>query len=242
MLITCEHCTRQLNLPDEKVPAHAFALNCPNCQGRIEVDPTATPAAPEPVAPAPVQEPLVAPPAASAQMAAPAPAEQPPAQQPASGNAAFEPLLPMRDLERDLLAHLYPMAGIVNLTGGADQHIEQALKMLNMNEVMRFTESEAAAEAMKEIELSILVVLVDKAAAPPFPPLEPIQKLPLDLRRGTFVALMANNVKSLDGQTAFYLQVNCLINAQEVSRIPISLQRALLFHLRHYRHWHVERE
>ena len=69
-----------------------------------------------------------------------------------------------------------------------------------------------------------------------------IKRLVVPFLFGTFVVLMAGNLKSLDGQTAFYLQMNCLVNSQETARIPVNIQRALLFHLRHYRYWHLQEE
>jgi hypothetical protein len=262
MKITCEHCQKQLTLPPEKVPARAFALTCPNCKGRIEVDPTQpeappstqvvppadmapAPAAPAPAAPAPAAPAAPAPAApATPAPAAPAPAAPaaPAPAAPAADTGHFAPLVPMRDVERELLAQLYPMAAVINLSDDPDAVVEQALRMLNMTEVRRYPDCAAVAEAMQEIEISILVVMVDKAAAPPFEPIEPITSLPLDIRRNTFVVLMANNVKSLDGQTAFYLQMNCLVNTQESDRIPVNIQRGLLFHLRHYRYWHLQEQ
>jgi hypothetical protein len=84
------------------------------------------------------------------------------------------------------------------------------------------------------------LIWMDKAAPPPCKPLEPLHKLPMDVRRRTFIVLMADNVRSLDGQVAFYLQVNCLVNSQEIPRLPSLLRRALLHHLRLYRAWDEE--
>ena len=39
---------------------------------------------------------------------------------------------------------------------------------------------------------------------------------------------------------AFLLQVNCLINASDLEQLPVLLRRALLHHLRLYRHWAIE--
>lgn len=235
MQITCTGCHRQLNLPDAKVPAQPFALTCPACKSRIHVNPAALAPRAAPAAPAP---------AAAAGEAAAA------AGQPAAGTAGepagaaqdFEPLPPVRDLDKDLLAALYPIAAVVRLAPVPTERLEAGLRLLGMDEVRHYDSVAAAAEEMLDIDFAILLVVTDRATAPPCEPLKPLYDLPLSVRRGTFVALVADNVRSLDGQTAFYLQVNCLINAQETAKFPLYLQRALLFHLRHYRHWGVRAE
>ncbi len=208
MQITCQNCSQELTLPDDKVPAGSFAVTCPSCKKRIEVNP-------EPV------EPAVA--------AAAEPVEE----------VRFEPVPPVREHDKELFDNLYPVAGVVNLAGRPVQHLEDGLALLGINEVHHFDDMEAATEAMLESDFSMLLVLLDKATAPPFEPLEALYSLPLSVRRGVFVALLADNVRSLDGQTAFYLQVNCLISTQELPKSPAYLRQALTFHLRHYRFWGV---
>ncbi len=66
----------------------------------------------------------------------------------------------------------------------------------------------------------MLLVRVDKAAPPPFEALRPIYRLPAEIRRRVFVALLADNVRSLDGQAAFYLQLNCVLSSQEMEKFP----------------------
>ena len=209
MQITCTGCRRQLNLPDEKVPAQPFALTCPACKSRIHVDPAA---------------------ARQADPSPPAPAGD------------FEPLPPIRDLDKELLGRLFPVAGVVRLGGAPAERFAEGLRLLGMEEVRHYGDLAAATEEMLDVDFAVLLILTDKATAPPCEPLKPLYELPLSVRRGTFVALAADNVRSLDGQTAFYLQVNCLINAQDPAKFPVHLQRALLFHLRHYRHWGVRAE
>lgn len=236
MLIVCEHCQRQLNLPDEKIPSHRFALTCPGCKGRMEVDPEEASAAPAP-APAPAGE------EAAGEEAAAAPSSTASgADDGGAGGRKFMPLPPLRELDRELLDHLPRLAGIANPTGGPTAHLEAGLKLLEMDEVRVFDTIEAATEAMLETDLSVLLVVLERATAPPCAPLAPIQRLPLPARRKTFVALMAPNVRNLDGQTAFYLQVNCLLSTQDIPRFPADLHRALVFHLRHYRFWGIQPE
>lgn len=205
MLITCNHCNRQLTLPDDKVPDKAFALTCPGCKGRIQVDPTLADAVD-------------------------------------SSGFGFERLAKLREYEQNLMSRLFPVGIVANLAGSPADPLVEALKFLGMDQVDLETDLEKVAEMMRESQVAILLIALDKATAPPCEPLQPIQRLPQDVRRRTFVGLVAPNVRSLDGQTAFYLQMNCLLNAGEVSTIPRNLQRALLFHLRHYRYWDARDE
>lgn len=223
MQITCSHCQRELNLPDEKVPAQAFALTCPGCQNRIQVDPT-EPAAEFSAVPAALDAPVPA-----ALDAAPG----------TGGEVQFEPLLAMRDPDKDLLDGIYPVAAVVALGAAAAPPFEAGLRHLGMKDVYHFSDLSTATQELLEHNFSILVILIDRATAPPFEPLKPLYELPLSIRRDTFVVLVADNVRSLDGQTAFYLQLNCLVATQEIALFPQHVQRALLFHLRHYQYWGI---
>lgn len=145
----------------------------------------------------------------------------------------------MREFDQSLLDGLYPVAAVVALGAAAPQPFETALRHLGMKEVYHFSDLASAAEDLLENDFSILVILLDRATAPPCEPLKPLYELPLSKRRDTFVILVADNVRSLDGQTAFYLQLNCLVATQEIARFPLHVQRALLFHLRHTRYWGI---
>jgi len=203
MQITCSHCQRTLTLPDEKVPAQPFALTCPGCQARIQVDPAAVPGV---------------------------------------GELQFEPLVAVRELDKELLDALYPAAALVLLTPAAAEPYEAGLRLLGMGEIQKLDDLAAAAEAVIDGDFAILLIVMDRATAPPCKALEPLYALPLPVRRRTFIALAAENVRSLDGQTAFYLQVHCLLSTREIAKFPVYLQRALLYHLRRYRYWGVREE
>ena len=257
MNISCGECGQQFNLPDEKVPQRAFSIACPACKGRIVVDPTqgaAPAAAPPPAATAPpspaaaLSAPAQAAPAAPAAAAAPSPAPAAPSSA-GSQNAerdafvdtgTFTRLTPLRSTDLKLMEGIPPIAYVVNHELEADQEITKNLQKIGMEEVRNFSDVAEACEHLQENEAAILMVRMTKASAPPCQPLEPIYKLPFDVRRRTFVALVAENVKPLDGQVAFYLQVNCLLSSQEPGAMPIKLRRALLHHLRLYRFWDVE--
>lgn len=232
MLIVCEHCQRQLTLPDEKVPARVFALTCPGCKNRLQIDPA------NPPSPAPAPPPAVAPPPAAAPAEMPESASPlPPSPDAPTTADGFIALPPLHGIDKKLMGRLYPVGAVTNLTAQPSPWIDAGLKQLGIDEISHYEDLEMTAQGLEEVRTGVLVIQVDKASAPPFPVLEPLHKLPADVRRRTFVVLLADNVKSLDGMVSFFLQVNCLINSRERPRFPRYLQQALLFHLRHYRYW-----
>ncbi len=242
MLIACEHCHKQLNLPDEKIPDRPFAIKCIHCKQRLQIDP-ANPPTPQAAAPPPQAAPPAAapaPPAAPTGTTAPMAAQLAAPAAPWAGQ--FKRLPPLHGVESQVFSKLYPVGGIVDLGTGDAPWMEPALGELGIRDVETFVSLEAMVEKLREIELGVLLIRVDKASLPPFEPLKPLYQLPLSLRRKTFVALLADNLRSLDGQLAFFLQMNCLVNAREIEKVPSVLRRAILFHLKHYRFWIDDQE
>ncbi len=145
----------------------------------------------------------------------------------------------LRRADRELLSGIIPGAFVVNL-GQPIARLETELERIGMEEVRSFTSLEEALDVLSDSGAGILVIRMGKASAPPCEPLEPLDSLSYAERRKTFVVLVADNVKSLDGQIAFFLQVNCLINTRDAGRFGGLVRRALLHHLRLYRHWTIE--
>lgn len=228
MQITCTHCGQQLMLADDKVPSRPFALVCPHCKGRVRITP---PVAQQPQAPPPVQEP---PPAVrdtgsfEAQSGGAGAAPKP---------GTFEPLPSLQPQEVSLLSTLCPIGFVVEPEGVLSYQLAAGLRLLGLNEVEQFTDLEIALSAAEETEVGIILFHIGQAPPPPSAPLAPLYKLSSTVRRRTFVALIADNVHTLDGQVAFLLQVNCLINTNDLARMPGLLRRALIHHLKLYRFW-----
>ncbi len=216
MRVTCQHCSKVLQIPDEKAPPVPFQLTCPGCKQAFVVageSPGAVPA-----------------PADSAAASAAAPAAAP--------DGGEMPAL--RPAERELLSSMVPEAYVVDLGQSPLRSLKPDLESLGMQEVRSFGSLEEAIEMLSDTGAGILIIRIDKASAPPCAPLEPLEKLSFAERRRTFVVLVAENVKSLDGQVAFYLQVNCLIQTRDLDRFDMMVRRALLYHLRLYRHWTID--
>lgn len=235
MRIDCEHCGKAMQVPDDKVPHRVFTLTCPGCQNKITVDPSASKAPEEPAA-----EPAAA---APPQAAPSAPVAKAPADAGASsslestGAHTVGGLRILRSNEVELLEQITPLALVVNIDVAPDPAVDAQLKLAGMKEISHLASLAEAVDRAEDLEAGMLVIRMAKAPAPPCEPLEPLFRMPSGARRKTFTILMADNVRTLDGMVAFYLQVNCLVNAQEVAGMAVPIRRALLFHLKHYRHW-----
>lgn len=226
MRVVCEHCARPLNLPDDKVPDRPFSMTCPYCKGRLAIDPAAVAALEAPAAPAaPPAEPVWSPSGAAPRHRSP------------HDTGSFTRLVPLSGADLALFEQFPPIALVASLGLPPAPELTELLQAIGMEEVRHFSDLQEACDEALEGGVGILLVRVDKAAAPPFEALRPIYRLPAETRRRVVVALLAENVRSLDGQAAFYLQVNCVLSSLEMESFPLKLRRAVLHHLRHYRYW-----
>ncbi len=228
MRVTCQHCAKALNLADDKVPAGSFQLTCPACKKSFVVGADR------------VGADRAAAGGAVAGRETPPPATEGGRGAGESAPAAGAEMPSLRPAERDLLGTIVPAAFVVDLGASPLGGLDAELERLGMEDVRHFTSLEDAVDVLADAGAGILVIRMDKASTPPCEPLEPLGRLGYGERRRTFVVLVADNVKSLDGQVAFYLQVNCLINAGDAGRFAPLVRRALLYHLRLYRFWTIE--
>ncbi len=81
----------------------------------------------------------------------------------------------------------------------------------------------------------LILMVTDEVSSPPFEPLQPVRQLPPVERRDTFVVLISNNLKTLDGSAAFFYEVNMILNKRDISKVPQALAVALEAHKKLYR-------
>lgn len=243
MQIVCSHCNKRFQLPREKVPARRFSFSCPKCGETIKVDPAGTEQLkiselrpPAPSGPVEITLDSTQPADGSA------PSEQPTSALAAPATSPIASSLHLPAADRALLATYSTTALVVDLDSAPDPEVARGLQQIGMQEIHEMNDLEAALESLQTHEAGILLVRMTKAPPPPCEPLAALHRLPPDLRRRIFVALLADNVSSLNGQVAFLLQVNCLIASQDLPRLSQLLLRALLHQLRLYRHWNLERD
>jgi uncharacterized protein YbaR (Trm112 family) len=90
------------------------------------------------------------------------------------------------------------------------------------------TVEEAALFINQELPFLILIQ-VENLPPPPFKSLEPIFLLNPNTRRNIFVCIMAPNVKTLDGNSAFLYQVNLLISTNDISSFHHHIVSSIIF-------------
>lgn len=239
MRVVCEHCGKPLNLPDDRIPDRPFTVACPACKGKLHIDPAAY------EDPGDATRAVV--PEAAPNWPAAAPATPAAAAEPVFGTSSrsrsphdtgsLTRITPLTPADQALLEHFPPVALVASIGLPPAPELTDLLRAIGMEEVRHYTDLQEACQEALEADVGILLLRVDKAAPPPFEALTPVYKIPAEIRRRVFIALLAENVRSLDGQAAFYLQVNCVLSSQEMDSFPIKLRRALLHHLRLYRYW-----
>lgn len=76
---------------------------------------------------------------------------------------------------------------------------------------------------------SIILIQVENLPPPPLKNLEPIFLLHPNIRRNIFVCLLAPNVRTLDGNSAFLYQVNLLISTNDINTFHHHIASALIY-------------
>ena len=227
--VTCQHCQRVVTIDSDKVPDTPVSYRCPSCQGKVVIDKRKLLAGGEP---APAQA------AAPADVAAPppqglAPATSTPATAPAAG---VEPPPAGERIQELALppGETLPPGLLITEDPAAGAELQQLLEPFDC--VLEPVADAAAARERILLEPPpLLVYLARSVSKPPYGPIETLVALPPRERRQTFLTLIADNVKTLDGNLAFLYQVNLLLGRQHLSQAPAILYSALRYHQRLYR-------
>lgn len=204
--ITCTNCQKPLSLDETKLPPREVSFPCPVCKTKLIVDGRnfQSAAAPSPAAPQ-----------------APAPAAPAPPSQPEhfAGDGH-------EDHEHDF--------GEKALIVGVDNPaLRQAAKLVGFLPVY-FAAADKAREYFNQ-ELPQLVMLNPaQITAPPLEAMQPIVSLaPVD-RRKSFFVLVAENLRTLDGNAAFLYGVNLVVATRDLAQFPQIYRDAHGFHERLY--------
>jgi predicted Zn finger-like uncharacterized protein len=69
-----------------------------------------------------------------------------------------------------------------------------------------------------------------------------LQPMPMSIRRNIFLMLISSQVKTLDNLMAFAKSVNAVINAGDIQRVKLVLERAMADHRRFYKvYWDLSK-
>lgn len=204
--ITCTNCQKPLSLDEAKLPMKEVAFPCPVCKTRLTVDRREHEAA-------------------GAAAAAPAPqAEAPAALSSAAGSAAGGP--DDDDHENDFGAKAL-------IVGNDSPAIRQAAKLIGFLPVFHADLARARDYIVQESP-QVVFVNPPQLTPPPLDSMQPVISITPADRRKTFIILVADNLRTLDGNAAFLYGVNLVVAAKDLGQLPQIYRDAHNYHERFY--------
>ena len=119
------------------------------------------------------------------------------------------------------------------LIGTDTPQLRQALKSIG-RQVVHYPTSEAARDFYLQEYPNLVVFNPSQITAPPIPEMAPmLQVLPVDRRKGFFV-LVADNLRTFDGNAAFLYNVNLIVASKDLGSFAQIYRDADSFHQRLY--------
>jgi hypothetical protein len=226
--IHCNACHRPILVDEAKLPMREVIFPCPACKAALTVDRrnlAQTAAAPAP-APSP------APPAPQKPAASPA---SPASTMPQQVSAPLPEEESQAILEDDLAAK----ALIVGVDSPAAR---QAAETLGFQPV-HFATVEACRDYYLQEYPSLVFLCPAHMTRPPLEELAPLTNIGPSDRRRSFFILLADGLRTLDGNAAFFYNVNLVVASKDAGSIQQVYRDAEAHHRRMYHSfWAVQRE
>lgn len=215
--IHCHACHRPILVDETKLPMREVIFPCPACKAALTVDRRSVGQATVPV---PATSPPLAKPGPTA---LPAPSATPPENEPGA------------ILEDDLAAK----ALIVGVDSPAARQAAEALGF----QPVHFPTIEACREYYLQEYPPLVFLCPAHMARPPLDELAPMTNVgPTDRRRSFFI-LLADGLRTLDGNAAFFYNVDLVVATKDVGSIQQVYRDAEAHHRRMYHSfWAVQRE
>jgi len=209
MDITCEKCQSKFKIPDEKIPPErSVTLPCPKCKNKISISrsqPDAAPAsaAPEPEAPAPAS-------------AVPEP-EAPEAEVYDASEKPFD---------------FVEEEGRTALLCESDAAIRQTVLAALEDLEFHVTVADKARDALRNMRYhQYELIVVDESFDTSDPDTNGVliylERLTMDARRNTVVALLSNRYRTMDNMMAFNKSVNMIVNLENLDNIAKILRSGM---------------
>jgi hypothetical protein len=219
--IHCNACHRPILVDEAKLPMREVIFPCPACKAALTVDRrnlAQAAAAPTPVAsPAPPAPPKLASPL-------PPQASAPPSDEESQAI-----------LEDDLAAK----ALIVGVDNPAARQAAEALGF----QPVHFATVEACRDYYLQEYPALVFLCPATMTRPPLEELAPITNIGPSDRRRSFFILLADGLRTLDGNAAFFYNVNLVVASKDAGSIQQVYRDAEAHHRRIYHSfWAVERE
>lgn len=217
MDIACKHCQAHFKIPDEKVPkGQVFTLACPKCKEKISIDTRSE--APEPTeAPAPA--------------AKPEPAREKTVMDEVSAGAYDASEKPFDFVEEGTETALL-----------CESDPEVRAKIRAALDAMEYhtTEPQNARDTLKQMRFHDFDLIVLNENFDTRDPdhnniLRYLDRLPMDVRRNIFVALVTKRYRTMDNMSAFNKSVNIIVNLSNVDDFEKILRRGVADNMVFYR-------
>ena len=204
MQITCSSCSKEINIPDAKVPqGQAFNLTCPGCKIKMRVDQHLQP--PEP---------------------APGFGEE----EGIGGLDTASMVMMDEDFDEDDEAfEIYDEHDKIALILDKQNHDLWTTALTELEYKLQSAKSPEHAVHKLKFNQYHVVAFHEKfgdTTLETSPLYEYIRDMPMDTRRKTFVALVGDNFKTLDYMEALAHSVNLVINQNELDQLDTILKKA----------------
>ena len=222
MIIRCDNCSVSLQLDETKIPGGNFTVRCPRCQNLIRVAPGAKNASP----------------VKQLQENAPAPAVKEGTQEFASKENEFQ----INNALRSLLSALQTENKVLATDDEADEKPRRVLLCLGVNrDAVAKTLVEAgfkvylaqtpaqANERLREGKTEILIYSPDFASEFGGAAMlqQKVSTMPASERRRLFLVSIEDNGTTLSAHEAFLRNLNLIVNSNDISQLPLIMNRAL---------------
>lgn len=225
--IHCNACHRPILVDEAKLPMREVIFPCPACKAALNVDRrNLTQAAAAP----PVGAPSPAPPAA--------PAPQRPVSNPLPPQSSAPP--PSEDDSQAILED--DLAAKALIVGVDSTPARQAAEALGFQPV-HFATVEACRDYYLQEYPSLVFLCPVNITRPPLEEMSPMTNIGPSDRRRSFFILLADGLRTLDGNAAFFYNVNLVVASKDAGSIQQVYRDAEAHHRRMYHSfWAVQRE
>ena len=204
MEIICEKCNTRLNIPDEKIPrGQQSSVSCPKCKNRITLN-----------VPVPGRKNL--------------PSEVGEKPGPVVNNADSDYGYEDDDASLDFFEEGVRLALIMGNKPHHAEKLEQTVDELGYKHVSAKNTRDAISKMrLHHFDVILLSDGFDGIALAQSPILQHINNLSMSLRRRVFLALVADEFKTMDHMMAFAMSANMVINGGDLDRLTSIMQHAI---------------
>ena len=135
----------------------------------------------------------------------------------------------------------FPSGIIVGEDDAVVGEVQQTLAALG-SEIERVSSPDAARQMIINEQPALCIYVGGQIPAPPYAAMAPLTGLPPNFRRRLHLVLIADNLKTLDGNSAFLYQVNMILAKQDFPQLGAALYSGIDYHERLYKPYFLAAE